>query len=74
MEIKGITIYVDIETAKAYESTLTMQRKMIDALLNLKLKELTGTQRPIEEVMSEISREAREKGLTPEILEGLLKD
>jgi hypothetical protein len=74
METKGITIYVDVETAKVYESTLENRRKMIDALLNLRLKELTSPPRPIGEVMSEISREAQERGLTPKILDEILAE
>jgi len=46
MEAKGITIYVDAETAKAYESVIFSDQKKIDALLTLRLKKLTRKKAP----------------------------
>ena len=46
----------------------------MNALLSLKLTEVARTTRPLEDIMSEISRNAQARGLTPEILESLLNE
>lgn len=66
---KPITIRVSSEAAFAYESAPAEQRRKLDALLSLRLTEVVAAKRPLEEIMSEISLTARERGLTPEILE-----
>lgn len=74
METQSIKSYEDVETADEYESRLANCRKEIVMILDLKSKGLIGQTRSLEVVMSEISQEAKERGLTPEILEELLKD
>ena len=74
MKTRTITVRVDAETADAYESSSEIDRRKIDLLLNLKLKEVVTKVRPLEEVMEEISRKAQERGLTPEILESILAE
>ena len=51
-----ITIAIDEPTAQAYQQASPEQRRKLDALLNLKLREVIAAQRPIEEVMRELSR------------------
>ena len=72
METKSITIRVSSEAAHAYETAPAEQQQKLDALLNLKLTEVVRAKRPLEEIMSELSRKAQERGLTPQILESLL--
>jgi predicted KAP-like P-loop ATPase len=72
METKTITIRVDAEVAQAYESASEGERRKLDVLLNLKLREVTRNKRPLEEIMDEISRNAHNRGLTPEILDSIL--
>ena len=74
MPTKTITIRVDAEAARAYETATQEQQRKLDALLSLKLTEATRTRRSLEEVMDEMSREAQERGLTPEILESILRE
>lgn len=74
MPTKMITIRVDAEAARAYETATQEQQRKLDALLSLKLTEATRTRRSLEEVMDEMSREAQERGLTPEILESILRE
>lgn len=74
METRIITVCVDTATADAYEATSEVDRRKIDLLLNLKLKEMVRGVRPLETVMAEISRKAQERGLTPEILESILAE
>ena len=72
MTSRTITVRVDAETAEAYESSSEVERRKIDLLINLKLREIVKKVRPLEEVMEEISQKAQERGLTPEILESIL--
>ena len=74
METKAITIHVDAETARIYESVSDEERHKLDVLLNLKLREVTRQKRSLKEVMDDISRKAQERGLTPEILDSILKE
>ena len=74
MEVRTIAVRVDAETADAYESSSEADRRKIDLLLNLKLREVVKKIRPLEEVMEEISRKAQERGLTLEILESILAE
>lgn len=72
METKNITIRVNADVARIFEEASEEQRRKIEALLSLKLGDATRRKRPLEEVMSEISRNAQERGLTPEILDSLV--
>jgi hypothetical protein len=74
MEVKAITIHVDAESAKVYESAILADRQKLDVLLSLRLKEFARKRRPLEAVMSDISRKAQSRGLTPEILSNLLSE
>ena len=70
-----ITIEVDEETAKKYAAVSEHERRKIQFLLKLQLKKLTGAPvRPLEEVVEDISSKAAARGLTPEILESILRD
>ena len=74
METKTITIRVSPEAAYAYETASPEQQRKLAALLSLKLIEVARAKRPLEEIMSEISRKAQERGLTPEILKSILNE
>jgi len=74
MEIKEITIRVNAEFPRVFEAVSEEQRHKVEALLSLKLGELTLPKKPLEELMSEINRKAQERGLTPEILDSLLNE
>jgi len=72
MDTKAITIQVTAEAARAYEAASPGDQRKLDALLSLRLSDLARKKRPLEELMSEISREAKQRGLTPEIMESIL--
>lgn len=57
-----------------FESASEEQRRKFEALVSLKLSDVTRSKRPLEEVMSEISRKAQSRGLTEEILDSILND
>ncbi|MDA0304478.1 MAG: hypothetical protein O3B45_08965 [Bacteroidetes bacterium] len=74
MDTKTIQIQVTSEAAQAYESASQEERRKLDALLSLKLSEVKRGRRSLEAIMSEISRKAQERGMTPEILESILNE
>ncbi|MCC0178161.1 hypothetical protein I4641_14345 [Waterburya agarophytonicola K14] len=74
MNTKNITIRVNAEVARIFETASEEQRRKLEALLSLKLSDATRNKRTLEEVMSEISQNAQARGLTPEILNSLLNE
>lgn len=74
VKTESITIHVSTTAARAYKKASVEQQRKLDALLSLKLNEATQAKRPLEEIMSEISRRAQERGLTPEVLESILDE
>lgn len=74
MATQTITIRVSSEAAHAYNTATAEQQRKLEALLSLKLTEVTRSSRSLEEIMNEMSQKAQERGLTPEILEALLNE
>lgn len=74
METQEITIRVDPESARAYEAATPEERRKIDLLLSLRLKQVTGPAAPLKQVMREISEKAQARGLTEEKLDELLRE
>jgi len=69
-----ITISLDPQTARAYDSAGPAQQPKIQALLSLRLRELaTGEYPALQQVLDELGRKAVTRGLTPEILDSLMK-
>lgn len=69
-----ITITVDPDLADAYRTASDQDRRKLDLLLNLRLRDITQTRESLHDAMTEITRNARARGLTPEVLEKLLRD
>jgi len=70
----SITIPLDPQTARSYEAAGPEEKRKIQALLSLWLRELAGGEyRSLQQVLDEAGRKAQARGLTPEILESLLK-
>lgn len=70
-----ISIPVDATTAQAYNQASTEEQKKIQLLLHLRIRELLTTSPPsLQQVMNDIGVKAEARGLTPEILETLLRD
>jgi hypothetical protein len=69
-----ITIPLDPQTAQAYDSAAPEQKRKIQALLSLWLRELAAGEYPSpQQVLEDAGRKAKDRGLTPEILDSLLK-
>ena len=75
MATATIALEVDADCARAFSAASAEDRRKLQLLLSLRLRELTARPaRPLKEVMDEIGRGAEASGLTPEILESLLGD
>jgi hypothetical protein len=70
-----ISLHVDSDTARIFMEAPPEERLRLELLLGLRLRELaTKPIQPLNEIMAEMSREAADRGLTPEILDDLLRD
>ena len=69
-----ITVSVDPEVAEIYRSASDDVRRKLEILVNLRLRDATLSRRPLRDVMREVSRNARRRGLTPEILQSILDE
>lgn len=74
MKTEQITIHVDAEAARIFNSASEADRRKLEALISLRLIEAARTNHSLQEVMSEISRNAQERGLTPAILDPILNE
>ena len=75
MSTETISIAVDANAAQSFCKASPEDRRKLELLLGLRLRELTlGRVRPLQEIMDEIGAGAMAKGLTPEILESILRD
>ena len=75
MGTANITIEVDEAAAKAFAGASPGEQQKLQILLSLRLQELTASEgKSLQTVMDEIGSAAEDRGLTPEILEILLRD
>ena len=72
MALHEISIRVSDEAARAYQSASPLDRRKLDALLTLRLTEATRRGRSLQDVMDDMGHRARERGLTPELLDEIL--
>jgi len=69
-----ITIPLDLQTARAFDSASPDEKRKMQALLSLWLRELAaGEHTSLQQVLDEVGRKAQARGLTPEMLDSLLK-
>jgi len=69
-----ITVSVDHDVANAYRLASDNDRRKLDLLVNLRLRDATRSKASLKDVMLEISQYARQRGLTPEILKSMLDE
>ncbi len=72
MNTEIISIRVDAEAARAFKSLSEGDRRRLEAILSIRLTEITQRPESLDAVMQEISDKAKAGGLTPEILNSLL--
>ena len=69
MSTETISIVVDADAAQSFCKASPEDRRKLELLLGLRLRELTlGRVRPLKDIMDEIGADAAAKGLTPELL------
>jgi hypothetical protein len=69
-----ISIPIDPQTAQAYDTAREQEKRKIQALVSLWLRELTARDLPsLQQVLDEAGRKAQQRGLTPDILDSILK-
>ena len=65
-----ITVSVDADVADAYRAASDGDRRKLDLLVNLRLREATHSER----TLRDISDSAQRRGLTPEMLGSILNE
>jgi hypothetical protein len=74
MKTNEITIHVDVAVATAYRAASDEDRRKMDLLAGFQLAEFQRSPESLEKVMDDMSLEAQERGLTPQILDSILHD
>ncbi len=69
-----ITVSVDSDVANLYRSASNNERRKLDLLVNLRLRDATESGKSLRNTMLEISRNAQRRGLTPDILQSILDE
>ena len=69
-----ITVSVDSDVADFYRSASDTERRKLDLLVSLRLREAAVDGKSLVEIMDEISSNAQQRGLTPEILQSILDE
>jgi hypothetical protein len=70
---RTITVPLDSQTAEVYDAAPAEERRKMEALLSLWLRDLTaGGERSLQQILDDVGRGAKAQGLTPEVLDSLL--
>ena len=69
-----IIVSVDSDVARLYRSLSDPDRRKLDLLVNLRLREATKSPKSLRDIMREMSRDAQRRGLTPERLQSILDE
>jgi len=69
-----VNIQLDAEAARIYQQASTEDKKKMQVILSLWLRELGKPTKSLRSLINVISDKAQERGLTSEILEALLND
>ena len=72
MATEQVTLSIDADAARVYKTASPEERRKLEALVSLRLLEATRTSGSLSEIMTEISCNAQDRGLTPEILRSIL--
>ena len=74
MQNSTITISLDPQTARVYSAARAEEKRKMQVLLSLWLRDLTADELPfLQQVLDEAGRKATARGMTPEILDSLLE-
>ena len=74
MVTEPITLQIEVDAARAFRSASPDEQEKLQILMSVLMKEYAKTNSPsLKQTMEEIGESAREKGLTPELLDSILK-
>ena len=74
MVTEPITLQIEVDAARAFKSASADEREKIQTLMSVLLREYAKTDvTSLKRTMDEIGERAQEKGLTPELLDSILK-
>lgn len=68
-----ITVSVDSDVAELYRSSSSEERRKLDLLVSLRLRDAAESRRSLEDIVRETSSNARRRGLNEEILRTCLR-
>lgn len=68
-----ITVSVDSDVAELYRSSSSEERRKLDLLVSLRLRDAAESRRSLEDIVREVSRNARRRGLNEEMLRTRLR-
>ena len=74
MAEEDISVSVGSDVANLYRSASDNERRKLDLLVSLRLRDATESGKSLRDTMLEISRNAQRRGLTPEILRSILEE
>lgn len=75
MSAESISITVDADAARTFCQAPPEERRKMEILLGLRLRELTSKDaRSLKEIMDEIGAQSEINGLTAEMVESMLRD
>ena len=69
-----ITVSVDPDLAEMYRSASEDERRKLDLIINLRLRDAIESRKSLQDIMLKISRNAQKRGLTPDILQSILDE
>jgi len=72
--MEEITIRVAPEAAKAYRTAPEDQKRKMELLLSFQLIQYANPTESLRELADRMSRQAQERGMTPEVLESILNE
>ena len=72
MTTDQITISVEPDVARAYREANDDDRRKLDVLMSLRLRDALSSGVTLQDLMRQIGQNARARGLTPEMLESIL--
>jgi hypothetical protein len=74
MVTEPVTLQIEVDAARAFRSASPDEQEKLQILMSVLMKEYSRTNSPsLKRTMDAIGERAREKGLTPELLDSILK-
>jgi hypothetical protein len=73
MATEEITLRVSPEAAQAYRRATPQEQLKLEALVNLQLLGQLQPRRTLDAIIADMTLQAQERGLTPEVLADLLR-